>query len=419
MKHYSTALRPSIRQQIERIGAVDILVGVPCFNNESTIAHVLNAVESGLTRHFPHLTGAVFLADGGSVDDTREVAMEALPNPGVHRIVSIYRGIPGKGTAVRSILEAADLMKANVCALFDADLRSISPEWVKYMADAILSDAYDFVAPYYSRFKYDGTITNTIVYPIIRALFGHRVRQPIGGDFAFSRPMIQRYMTENVWETDVARFGIDIWLTTTALAHGARVAQVNLGAKIHDVKDPAESLGPMLNQVVSTLLSRMEVHAPVWKLAQQSAPVPMLGPSERITPRPFTVNLAKLVGDFKAGFFSHRRTWQKILARENWQIIEKLSRADETEFSMGPEQWSGIVYDFAAAFHHCKGEKQRLVNSMTPLYFARVAALVNEVRDLNDAQAEEVIERQAEAFEQNRNYLVQRWDEDVVCEDEI
>ena len=42
------------------------------------------------------------------------------------------------------------------------------------------------MAPLYARYKYDGTITNTVTYPLTRALYGHRIRQPIGGDFGVS-----------------------------------------------------------------------------------------------------------------------------------------------------------------------------------------------------------------------------------------
>ena len=51
------------------------------------------------------------------------------------------------------------------------------------------------------------------------------------------------------YETDVARFGIDIWMTTTALVGGFRVCQSFLGAKIHDAKDPGADLTAMLVQV--------------------------------------------------------------------------------------------------------------------------------------------------------------------------
>ncbi len=70
------------------------------------------------------------------------------------------------------------------------------------------------MAPYYHRHKFDGTITNNVVYPLTRALYGQQVRQPIGGDFGVSRALVRHYLGLPVWDTDVARYGIDIWMTT-------------------------------------------------------------------------------------------------------------------------------------------------------------------------------------------------------------
>jgi hypothetical protein len=52
---------------------------------------------------------------------------------------------------------------------------------------------------------------------------------------------------------------------------------------------------------------------------------------------------------------------------------------------------------------------ERIVAALVPLYFGRVASLVLEVRDLTADQAEQVVERQARAFELAKSYLVSRW----------
>ena len=80
---------------------------------------------------------------------------------------------------------------------------------------------------------------------------------------------------------------------------------------------------------------------------------------------------------------------------------------------MHTETWAKILYDLAAAFHHWKGNRQLLVSVMTPLYFARVASFVNRTTDMSNEQAEEVVEEQAEVFEKTKEYLIQRWDQDV------
>jgi len=63
----------------------------------------------------------------------------------------------------------------------------------------------------------------------------------------------------------VARFGIDIWMTTLAIAEGYKVCQSYLGAKIHDAKDPGSDLGPMFAQVVSSVYGLMADYHDLWK----------------------------------------------------------------------------------------------------------------------------------------------------------
>jgi glucosylglycerate synthase len=409
---FSTGLRHPVRRRLETIGTADLVVGIPCFNNDATIGHVVRTVESGLALHYPDRRGVVVVADGGSTDDSREVAEDVEPTPATERFVFVYRGVPGKGSAVRAIFEVADLLSARACLLFDSDLRSITPDWVKSMADGVLAGGSDFVAPYYTRYKYDGTITNNIVYNLTRALYGYRVRQPIGGDFAFSLPLIRKYLPREDWETDVAKFGIDIWLTTTAMVHRAQIAQANLGVKIHDVKDPAEALGPMFRQVVATLLLLMEEHEGVWKSVRESREVPVIGPVIHVEPQPFSINVAKLISDFRIGLSNWAETWRKIISAENWQTVEDLAQKTEEDFLSDPEVWAGILYDLAAAFHHWKGNRQLLVNMMTPLYFAQVASFVNRTRDMSNAEAEAVVQHQAEIFEARKDYLLRRWDEE-------
>ena len=154
--------------------------------------------------------------------------------------------------------------KVEALVVVDSDLRSIVPEWIELLAGPILKGGFDFVAPLYSRYKYDGTITNTVTYPLTRALYGLRIRQPIGGDFGVSGDLVAHYLKQDDWDADVSKFGIDIWMTTKAVTGGFAVCQTRLGAKVHDPKDPGADLGPMFSQVVGTILRLTERHADRW-----------------------------------------------------------------------------------------------------------------------------------------------------------
>ncbi len=408
---FSTALRDPVRRRIERLSKADILIGIPCFNNQSTIAHVVKTVEEGLHSYYPNLRSVVMISDGGSVDDSREEAELLESSPWIERVIMIYRGIPGKGSAVRAIFESANILGVKACLMLDSDLRSITPEWIARLVDPVINDSIDFIAPFYKRYKYDGTITNNIVYNLTRSLYGYRVRQPIGGDFSFSLPLIKKFINEDVWFTDVAKFGIDIWLTVTSMVNKVKIGQANLGVKIHDVKDPAEALGPMFRQVVMTFFDLMVKHEKTWKEVKSSKVVPILGPDADIQPKAFPINITKLISDFKTGFKNYSEIWKKIILPVNFEVIEKLYITEENNFLFSTETWAKILYDLAAAYPKWNGDHALLVSLMTPLYFARIASFVNRTKDMSNEEAEAVVEEQAEVFESMKDYLIQRWDE--------
>ncbi len=408
---YSTALRPQTIRRLEEIKRADILVGIPCYNNESTISNVIEMVTRGLDTHFHDARPVIFISDGGSTDDTRDIARDFQLKPWQEKIIQIYRGISGKGSAFRAIFEAAVMLDVKACMVVDSDLRSISPDWVKLLLEPVISDDYEFVAPVYTRHKYDGTITNNIVYNLTRAVYGRRIRQPIGGDFTFSRSLAEFYLEKPVWSTDIAKFGIDIWMTINAIVKHENICQSNLGVKIHDAKDPAQSLGPMFVQVVGTLFNLMEHFEHYWKNVSGSKTVPLFGAGVQKEPEPVNINLEKLVREYRMGFGQFRPLYRTIFSDTIFDMLEKSAGMDTRSFGLPIEVWVKTLYETAAAYHHWKINRVRLINLMVPLYYGRVAAFVNETRDMDSYLAEEVVEKQAEAFENGKEYLITKWDE--------
>jgi glycosyltransferase involved in cell wall biosynthesis len=408
---YDTALRAYSSKRIEEIEKADILVGIPCYNNQSTIDQVIQMVTHGLHKHYKDLRSVIMVADGGSTDDTREVAKEFQIKPWQEKLVSIYRGPAGKGSAFRSIFEAAERPGVKVCMVVDSDLRSITSDWVKYLLEPILEKNYQYVSPIYTRYKYDGTITNNIVYNLTRVLYGLRIRQPIGGDFAFVGDLASHYIDQDVWETDVARYGIDIWMTTTAITNNLRICQSNLGVKIHDAKDPAESLGPMFRQVVHTLFVLMEQFETEWKSVKGSRSVPMFGLQEFLEPEPIQVDLGRLVTEYKAGFRQFKGLYKSIFCPECYAELKKCAGKAKTKFIMPVKTWAMALYETAATFHTWTLNRTQLVNLITPLYLGRVASFINQTKRMTSAEAEKVVEEQAQVFEDHKDYLIRVWDE--------
>lgn len=411
-KKYPTALRENVHMWIDKIKSVDILIGIPSYNNEDTIGFVVEQAGKGLAQYFPEHKCAIFVCDGGSLDDTREKAYDAPIPDTIERRVTIYRGLPGKGTSFRGVFEVAILLKAKAIAVLDSDLQSITPEWVKLLVEPILDHSAGFVAPYYRRHKFDGTITNQIVYPITRALYGLDIRQPIGGDFGFSPELAAFYMKEDIWGTDVARFGIDIWMTTSAINEGFKVVQTYLGTKVHDAKDPATDLGPMFQQVISTLFYLMGKYERNWRRENPFRAIQINNRKEE-EPKlaPVSVSLSKLHDEFIEGFNHFKPMYREILKPENMSRLESIYQNWESgkEEEFDSDLWSKILYDFGYLYQLWARNKRRLVGIITPLYFGRTKSYCQQVMNMANDEAEAVVQEQAKVFERNKSYLLERF----------
>ncbi len=450
----ATTLTPAIREEIARLGRADIMVGIPSFKNAATIGYVVRAAHAGLVQYFPDLKPVLVNSDAGSPDGTQRVVIETEPPDYVESILLVrptnrldrvtltypeIDGVGGKGAALRTIFEIAAALEVQALVVVDSDLRSIVPEWIELLAGPILKGGYDFVAPLYARYKYDGTITNTVTYPLTRALYGHRIRQPIGGDFGVSGDLVRHYLELDDWTEDISKFGIDIWMTTSALTGGFAVCQARLGAKVHDPKDPGSDLGPMFRQVVGTIFRLAATHPDSWLGIRGSHDVPAYGFERIIDPPPLEVNAISLLSQFHGGSLTVADTWRRTLAKDNLDVVlalateagrladtasRKLGVGGEADsarpttiemaealggFHFPDDLWARCIYDLVIATRRGEVEVAQLVAALTPIYFGRVGSFVIENRHLTTTDAEERVERQAREFELLKPYLVDRW----------
>ena len=383
------------------VGKIDVLVGISSFNNSETIANVARKAAQGIVDYFDS-RGLIVNSDGGSKDGTAEkfVKSDTLEIP---KVSFEYIGVPGKGSAMRSIMEVAAFLKPKVVIFLDADLRSVEPWWVERLASPVIDGKADYVPPYYTRHKYDGTITNQVCFPMTSILYGKKVRQPIGGDFGVGLRMIELFLNkpDKTWKKDVARFGIDIWMTTNAIAHGGKLVQAALGAKVHDVKDPGKHLGPMFKQVVGTLFDMMEEFKETWFDVNSMEDVDVYGKIPK-------VELEDLVVDVE----NMRKKASEIVLNEREKfhyLPEDLVDIVMNEGKIDLEGWVRILYDSSAEYRKRKEKKEDVIENLLPFYFARVADFVMKTERMSNEEAERIIIDQLDVFMDMKGYLKKRW----------
>jgi glycosyltransferase involved in cell wall biosynthesis len=404
----NSALSCHAWKHLKQIEIADILVGIPSYNNAHTINYVVYQVAKGLETYFPNLKTLIFISDGNSTDGTL-ATIEAMRLPfQVDLFSATYKGVSGKGSAVKAIFEAASFLGVKSVALVDSDLRSITPDWIRMLISPTLSGT-GLVTPYYVRHKYDGTITNFLCYPTTASLYGKEIRQPIGGDFGLSIELIKNLLESPLWQTPyVPRFGIDIFETHTALAKKFKIKQAFLGTKVHEAKDPGKHLGSMFRQVVGSMFACIESYAKVWKEIQDQEKVEVIC-EERfaLTPEEVHVNLKNLIRMFKVGFKENRQIYRTVLSDNLLNEIEELGKMGEIETTFSPESWAKTVFSFVAGFgKEGQLKRDRLLDALRIMWIGKVASFIKETLELDTVKAEKKIEEEVSAFKKFKPYLL-------------
>jgi len=394
--------------RLKSLGSVDIVIGIPSYNCAHTINYVIYQTAKGLAEFFPDRNAVIIVSDGGSSDGTLDV-VKSIKAPWETEIIPTkYVGTSGKGTALRAVFEAMIYLDAQAVMVVDSDLRSIVPQWVELLVAPTLKGT-GLVTPLYTRHKYDGTITNFLCYPFTRALYGKRIRQPIGGDFGVSRSLVETLLSSSLWSTPyIPRFGIDIFETQTALGEGFEVKQAFLGSKVHETKDPSKQLASMFQEVAGAMLSCTEVYENTWRYIQGSESPEVIERSvPTIAPEEVQVDFKKLFQGYTAGFQIFRSTYKKVLDLELLHNL-KVLHVKEGYFEFPTEYWAKCVYSFATAFNKETNSEERnnLLEALRILWRGKLASFVLETVEFDAEEAEREIEKEANVFEELKTYLL-------------
>jgi hypothetical protein len=337
-------------------------------------------------------------------------AAEADPSAlGAGPPVSLARGgVAGAESALRPLLELAGARRAAAVALVAGDPRTHPDGWIKDLLSPVVEGGYDLACPSYARHPLDGALNTGVVYPLTRALYGQRLRQPLGGEVALGPEMARRLAGDADWTRDRAAAGSDAWLVAKALARGARVCQAWLGPFPRPQLGDEEA-SQALARVLGAVFREMERHADRWQRVVGSKPVPSVGtarepPGEGPHPRP-----EPLLAAFQLGFRELPELWSLVLPPATLVALKRAGAAAPEAFAIDDRLWARVVYDFAVGHFAKVMEPRHLLAAMTPLYLGWVASFANATRELDAAGAEARVEQLCAAFEIEKRYLVSRW----------
>ncbi len=380
----------------------NIVVGIPSYNESDTISHVTKTVGEGLEEYFPDKKSIIVNVDNNSPDNTKDAFLGTKTRI-EKEYISTAHGIRGKGNNLLNLFKLAKTVGAEVIIVVDADLKSITKEWVKYLGQPV-ADGYDYVIPLYSRHQFDGTITNHICYPVMFGLLSTDVRQPIGGEFAFS-PKLMKYWLKQPWTESTRQYGIDIFMSLNAVLGGFKICQAGLGTKVH--KASAPKLGIMFEQVIETLLTILLQNKNTW-MTRNNGDVfipDTFGLDVLAEPQELDIDILDLKEKGRTSYNKYQADIKEFLEPYAFSRIHEMFEMEV--FDLTILLWTQVFYNLLYRYDVSKSDEERgkIINALKPLYFARSLSFNYHTWKYNVKYSEMEIKKSALGFASQKYYL--------------
>ncbi len=226
-----------------------IAVLIPTLNESDNIKHITNIIDKSLCKFFIDAETYIVNYDSHSSDGTREIFLNCDT---INNKYSFDSGKRGKGYNLIGFINFCMENNIDFGATIDADITSINDSWLKELF-LPLFQGNDYVTPIYKRSKYDGNLTNQLIFPIINIYSSNIIRQPIGGEFAFNKKFMKLFLEQH--NNYAFNYGIDICMTLCAVNNNLKIKSVELGEKIH--RSGINNMKSMFREVAPALFNNI------------------------------------------------------------------------------------------------------------------------------------------------------------------
>ena len=394
----------------EGVTRADLVVGIPSLNEANSIRFPTVEAARGLKEFFAERKSVIINCDNFSRDGTKDAFLTADTEiPKIY--LSTPEGVQGKGYNILNLFRMALELQAKAVVLVDADVRNISPVWIRSLAEPLFN-GYDLVSPIYVRNRYEGTITSNIAYPLTRALFGKRIREPIGGEVGVSARMAEDLLKSDP-DDSCAGYGINIWITILGIVRGFSLCQAFLaGPKTHRKEDPEAVIMPVFREIVESTFRLMGRFRAFWRNVRWSKPTVIFGAgAEEVAPaQEMQADAGTLYRKFREGFPRFEELWRRILHRDVFEKLMEVKKIHPDRFEFPALVWALVLFDYAWAYKNKKASQQVLMESLLPLYFGQTCSSAIATAHMSVNQVEVYIDDLCRVFEETKSYLDYLWE---------
>lgn len=418
-----TFLTDDLVRQLMGVGEVDLLVGISSQDSANAIGPAIRAIEDSFQQHFVRQRVVIVLMDGESKDGDNVVSVETsapeqkrVRGQGltalrtIHRVKANFVTPPTAGVALRTILAVADLLRARACAVVSPASTNLTATSIGNLLSPAFKDQYDFVAPLYTRHKFQGLLMRNLLYPMSRAVFGCGIREIFPSEWGFSGGLASYCLNQNIWQEEAIRAQPEAWMALAANGGGFRCCQVFIGEKSPPkAGTPGPDIIEVLRQTVGTLFWCLESQQSYWFDRDTVQDVPTLGPEQQHTSEPTEMDRHRIFEMFRSGVTTLEPILGSILDPDTHSEIKSMVSLEEGKFRYRSDLWVRTLYDFAASYHHAVINRDHLVQALAPLYRGMTHSYLAEHADSSANEIEAANEMLCGEFELQKPYLKEKW----------
>jgi glucosylglycerate synthase len=411
-------LGDDLLRQLMSVGEVDLLVAIPTYNNAGTVAQAVQSIEDSYQQNFVRDRVVILIVDGGSSDHTTDLILNMNGKKvgihrgitslrTVHRVTTQYARTPSQGVALRTVLAAADLLRARACAVVSPATNNLDPSWIANLLRPAYRQDFAFVAPLYARSKFQGLLARNLLYPMSRAVFGLRIREMYSDEWGFSGRLATQCLGQSLDEA--VRSRPEAWMAVSAICSGMKCCQSFLGPKAPPPSGSGPDIVEAIRQTVGNLFWCFDNFQDHWLDRTGTEGIPTFGSDHDLTPEDAPASQDKSFELFRNGVKELDNILSSILAKDTLTQLKEIAALDPNKFRFNSELWVRILYDFAASYHRTVIARDHILQALVPLYRGQLFSFLKE----HGQSSPEEIEADSEAlcleFEQQKPYLIERW----------
>jgi trehalose synthase len=401
----------------------DVIIGIPFSDQIETLTATIRTAHEGLQRYLPGKQAAFIIAavhEGKQFSQQINALFDELALAG--HFLTLHKVLTGKGWAIRSLIELSASFESDLLLLepdfIQQGQQGIQPSWIHSLYRP-LELGSDFVLPAFTRPPEAKRAADQLVIPLLHVLYGYSVKEPMGGVYGMRREILNIFLrdTELFADTDVGKYGIDIFLTITAIVSDVKICQTNLGIR-RKIPAPGE-YAVRLRQTVRTMFDQIEYTAPWWlkqgRLVKTEPP--LYGKPPAFDPPVVDLDISSEIERFKVDFQRNANyLYKKLLHPSLYERVLDLSYTPVEQFSFSSADWAQCVYTLLLAFFFQKEiTREDIVDTVIILSRARAATFIREAQrfegDAKELVAARLREEQIRDFAQLRERFVEHWND--------